>query len=127
MFQRRPAEPERPTLDTGYLDRLESHLKPAALAELMADGLIELTDRLKRLDELERSPDLDALARMGHDLVGMAGNLGLARLSAAAAEMNRAARDGSVPAARAEAVRVRRLGIEATDALRHHLDRLARD
>ena len=127
MFQRRPAEPERAMLDSGYLDRLESHLGSAALAELLADGLIELTDRLKRVGELERSANLEALAGLGHDLVGMAGNLGLARLSAAAADMNRAARDGSVPAAQAEAAAVRRLGVEATDALRQHLDRLARD
>lgn len=126
MFQRRPVEPERPTLDTDYLARLEGHLGPAPLAELIADGLIELSDRLKRLGELERAGDLDAMARLGHDLVGMAGNLGLARLSVAGAELNRAARDGSAPAALAEAAAVRRLGLEGTDALRHHLAQLSR-
>lgn len=127
MFQRRPAEPERPTLDTDHLDRLEGHIGQAALAELIADGLIELADRLNRLAELERTRDLDAMARLGHDLVGMSGNLGLARLSEAAGEMNRAARDGDPPAALAEASAVRRLGLEAADALRHHLARLKRD
>lgn len=125
MFQRHPATRERPTLDTDYLARVEGHLGAAAVAELLADGLIELSDRIKRLGELERQRDLDAVARLGHDLVGMAGNLGLARLSAAAVELDRAARDGSVPAMMAEATAVRRLGLEATDALRRHLARLS--
>ena len=79
MFQRRPAQPERPTLDADYLARLESHLTREALAELIADGLIELSDRLKRLGGLERSRDLEAMAQLGHDLVGMAGNLDVRR------------------------------------------------
>ena len=127
MFQRRPVEPERPTLDSDFLARLEGHLGSAMLAELLADGLIELSDRLKRLAELERRCDLDAIAGLGHDLVGMAGNLGLARLSAAAAEMNRAARDGATQAALAESAAVRRLGVEATDALRRRLARITGD
>jgi HPt (histidine-containing phosphotransfer) domain-containing protein len=125
MFQRRPAEPERPTLDTAYLARLEAHLGAAPLAELIADGLIELSDRLRRLAEIERSGNLEAMAPLGHDLVGMAGNLGLARLSLAAAKMQRAARDGSPAAALAEAAAVRRLGIEGADVLRHQLVRLS--
>lgn len=124
MFQRRPAEPEPPSLDTDYLARLEGHLGSKALAELVADGLIELTDRLRRLAEFERSGELEAMARLGHDLVGMAGNLGLRRLSAAAAELNRLARDGDRPAALARAAALRRLGFEATEVLRRHLSGL---
>ena len=127
MFQRRPAEPDRPTLDTEHLDRLESHVGAGPLSELIADGLIELSDRLKRLAELERTGDLDAIARLGHDLVGMAGNLGLSRLAAAAAKMNRAARDGEPAAALAEVAAARRFGLEATEALRHHLAGLSHD
>jgi hypothetical protein len=44
MFERRAPEPEKPTLDTGYLARLGGHIGAGVLAELMADGLIELTD-----------------------------------------------------------------------------------
>lgn len=125
MFQRHPAEPERPTLDAEYLARLEGHLGTAPLAELIADGLIELSDRLRQLAELERSGDLEAMARLGHDLVGMAGNLGLARLSLAAAEMQRAARSAAPAAALALASAVRRLGIEGADLLRRQLARLS--
>ncbi|HUF86033.1 MAG TPA: Hpt domain-containing protein [Thermohalobaculum sp.] len=126
MFQRRPADATRPVLDTGHLARLESHLGAPVLAELLADGLIELTDRLRRLAELERAGDLDGLARLGHDLVGMAGNLGLARLSATAGAMHRAACAGRGPEALAEAGGARRLGFEAADALRRHLAALRR-
>ena len=121
MHQRRPADAAPPALDTDHLARLESHLGSEALAELVADGLIELTDRLKRLDELKVTGDLDAIAQLGHDLVGMAGNLGLARLSAAAGEMNRLARDRDKSAALVQAGAVRRLGFEAAETLRHHL------
>jgi HPt (histidine-containing phosphotransfer) domain-containing protein len=122
MFEWRTPEPEKPTLDTEYLRRLSGHLGASVLAELLADGLIELTDRLARLDELAAAGNLDGIARLGHDLVGMTGHLGLTRLSAAAAGMNRAARDGAAGRAVAEAAEVRRLGSEAVEAMRRHLN-----
>ena len=122
MFEWRAPEPERLTLDTEYLARLGGHLGTTIMAELLADGLIELTDRLARLAELATAGDLDGIARLGHDLVGMAGHLGLARLSAAAAEMNRAARKGTAGQAVLEAAQARRLGAEAIEAMRRHLD-----
>ena len=42
MFEWCTPEPEKPTLDTDYLARLGGHLGASVLAELMADGLIEL-------------------------------------------------------------------------------------
>ena len=122
MFEWRTPEPEKPTLDTEYLARLARHLGASVLAELLADGLIELTDRLARLDELAAAGDLDGIARLGHDLVGMTGHLGLTRLSAAAAEMNRAAREGGGGDAAPVVVEIRRLGAEAAEAMRRHLD-----
>ena len=122
MFEWRTPEPEKPTLDAEYLARLSGHLGASVLAELLADGLIELTDRLARLEELAAAGDLDGIARLGHDLVGMTGHLGLSRLSAAAAGINRAARDGAAGQAVAEAAEVRRLGSEAAEAMRRHLD-----
>ena len=122
MFEWRSQGPERPTLDAEYLARLCGHLGASVLAELLADGLIELTDRLARLDELAAARDLDGIARLGHDLVGMAGHLGLSRLSAAAAEMNRAARDGAADRTEPQTAVVRQLGTEAAEAMRRHLD-----
>ncbi len=122
MFEWRTPEPEKPTLDAEYLARLSGHLGASVLAELLADGLIELTDRLARLEELAAAGNLDGIARLGHDLVGMTGHLGLTRLSAAAARINRAARDGAAGQAVAEAAQVRRLGSEAAEAMRRHLD-----
>ena len=108
MFEWRVPEPERPTLDTAYLARLGGHLGASVMAELLADGLIELTDRLARLAELAAAGDLDGIARLGHDLVGMTGHLGLTRLSAAAAEMNRAAREAIPPSSSSTACGCRR-------------------
>ena len=71
MFEWRTPQPEKPTLDTEYLARLSGHLGASVLAELLADGLIELTDRLARLDELAAAGNLDGIALLGLDLVGM--------------------------------------------------------
>jgi HPt (histidine-containing phosphotransfer) domain-containing protein len=122
MFEWKAPEPEQPMLDTGYLARLAGHVGTTVLAELMADGLIELTDRLARLAELAAAGDLDGIARLGHDLVGMAGHLGLARLSAAAAEMNRAAREGIGSNTAPLVDEVGRLGVDSAEAMRRHLD-----
>ena len=122
MFEWRTPEPEKPVLDTGYLARLGGHLGAVVLDELRADGLIELTDRLTRLYELAAAGDIDAIARLGHDLVGMAGHLGLTRLSAAAAELNRAARDGAADQAVAFVAEIRCLGADSVDAMRQYLD-----
>ena len=122
MFEWKSPEPVKPTLDTEYLARLGGHLGASVLAELLADGLIELTDRLARLDELAAAGDLDGIARLGHDLVGMAGHLGLTRLSAAAAGMNRAAREGAAGQAVAIVAEIRGLGADSVDAMRRHLD-----
>lgn len=115
---------EPPLIDTGYLDRLLQHLGPAVTAELLADGLLELTDRLARLGELAERGELAAIARSGHDIIGTAGHLGLTRLSIAAVDMNRAARalttpDGPAAALEAAAVieRVRALGAPSLAAL----------
>ena len=95
MFEPKPAPPELPILDQDYLTRLAGHVGRSVLAELAADGLLELSDRLTRLHEAVAADNLDGAARLGHDLVGVGGHLGLTRFSAKAAAMNRAARDAS--------------------------------
>jgi HPt (histidine-containing phosphotransfer) domain-containing protein len=122
MFERRSPEPEQPILNTGYLARLGGHIGVTVMSELMADGLIELTDRLTRLGELVAAGDLDGIARLGHDLVGMVGHLGLTRLSALAAGMNRTAREGVNATTAPLVAEVWRVGAASTDAMRRYLE-----
>jgi len=120
-FDWKRPEPDRPLLDLAYLARLQQHVGTTVLVELLADGLIELTDRLTRLGEMAEAGDLDGIARLGHDLVGMAGHLGLARLSATAAAMNRAAR-GEADADPAPLIaEARQIGAASTAAIRDHV------
>lgn len=124
MLERARPTPDLPVLDEDFLARLGNHIGGTVLAELAADGLIELTDRLNRLAELRHAGDSEAIARLGHDLVGMAGHLGLARLSAAAAALNRAARQDDPTRLVAEAETVSLLGVQAAEALKRYLEGL---
>lgn len=91
MFNwRRRGTGEQPAvLDGQYLARLETHLGKAELRELLSDGLLELTDRVARLPKLAEADDSEGLAHLLHDIVGMAGHLGLTRLSHAAVATGR--------------------------------------
>jgi len=88
---RHPNTPH-PILDQAFLARLVKHLGRPVVAELLADGLIELTDRLGRLEHDLQAGDRDAVLCICHDIAGVAGHLGLTRLSIAAADVNRLAR-----------------------------------
>ena len=125
MFKRHIPQPDRPVLDLDYLARLDGHLGTSVMTELLADGMIELTDRLTRLAELAAAGDPDGIARLGHDLVAVAGHLGLNQLSAAAAEMNRAARELTGINAVSQVTGVRRLGTQSIDAMRQYIDEIS--
>ena len=102
MGQGRPAEPAPADLDRDYLARLAEQVGDEALAELLADGLVEVTDRLERLAEAAEAGDGEALRRIAHDLTSVAGHMGLARLSLAAAACQKTLRgDPEVEPARA--------------------------
>ena len=81
-----------PVLDRDYLDRLGAQLGEEPLAELLADGLVELTDRLDRLADHARDHARDEALSLVHDLTSLAGHLGLARLSLTAAACQKALR-----------------------------------
>ena len=82
-----------PLIDHGYLERLAGHLGHEVMQELLADGMLELSDRLTRIEELALKGDREALAALTHDIVGAAGHLGLSAMSSHAAEANRALQD----------------------------------
>lgn len=96
---------EPPAADESYLDE-------AVLRDLieMTNGSLEtvrrITDlyRVKSLEEVERlgsatqSGDSELIAKCAHALKSMSANLGARRVASAAAEMERAAREGQAPA-----------------------------
>jgi HPt (histidine-containing phosphotransfer) domain-containing protein len=88
------AEPVPPVLNHDYLAGLRRHLGTAHTGELLADGVLDLAGRLDRLAEMARQRDNPAIARLTHEIVGLAGYLGLQRMSQFAAQASHAARQG---------------------------------
>ncbi len=87
-------EPPPPILDCDYLDRLRRHLGTPQTCELLADGMLELVDRLDRLSELADQGDRGEVAALAHEIVGAAGHLGLSMISRYASYASQAARRG---------------------------------
>ena len=108
-------------LDEAYLERLAGHLGEDTLRELMCDGLLELVDRVNSINALLEAGDSETLGKIVHDVAGMAGHLGLSRLSSAAVHSERALRDPSVSGAVATET-VRAEAPDAIVALRDFLD-----
>ena len=65
MFEWKTPEPERPVLDAAYLARLGGHVGVTVLTELLADGLIELTDRLDLLRDHAARGEVEAIVYGG--------------------------------------------------------------
>lgn len=86
-----------PDLDDDYLDRLGDVVGPACFSEFLSDGLIEITDRLDRLDRAAKAGDRIEIGRIARDLTALAGQLGLTRLSLAAAGVAHAAHHSENP------------------------------
>lgn len=93
MLSRRvDADTALPAIDMAYLAMLAEHLGAEGVAELLADGLIEVEDRLERIGLAAARGDGASVASLAHDLTGAAGHLGLAALSAEAAHLSERAR-----------------------------------
>lgn len=97
MHWLKPRPDSYPDLDEAYLDRLALHLGEDTLIELLADGLIELGDQLSAAERYAEAGDHVGLAQTAHTLIGLAGHLGLSRLSLAAAGIEMKARAGEMP------------------------------
>lgn len=92
LHNRVPAA-ESPLLDQAYLEELKRHLGAEIAKDILADGVLALTDRVGGLADAARSaPDPEGtLAQLAHDIVGTAGQLGLHRVVHAARLLERKA------------------------------------
>ncbi|MEM8700167.1 MAG: Hpt domain-containing protein [Pseudomonadota bacterium] len=103
-------------LDRAYIEELATHLGAELATELLADGMIAVSDRLARL-AANQDASLQEVARMAHDLTGAAGQIGLHALCAAARRLEHLAlsqRVAEVPGAMGQ---VLSLGTASIDAL----------
>lgn len=85
-LQRRGGQ-DYPDLDGNYLARLGRHLGEPALTELLSDGMIEVSDRLMRMTTAAAAGRREEVGRLAHDMIGLAGHLGLARVSLTAVDI----------------------------------------
>lgn len=93
-WMRTHTEPTRPILDQAYLARLSQFIGQSETGELLADGMIELSERLVQARSAARAGNADELGRVLHDITGTAGHLGLSAMSAEAAIAQRALTQG---------------------------------
>ena len=84
---------EAPILDQAYLDRLANHIGESETRELIADGMLELAERLDRLRRLTERGTVDEIGLLAHDIAGASGHQGLSAMSIAAVEAARQARE----------------------------------
>ena len=115
----KPAEkaPPPPVVDRDYLARLSKHIGHAETCELMADGAMELSDKLDRLRRIVDGTEEGSIAELAHDIAGAAGHLGLSALSMAAVDANRLAREDGAKDARDLADRIFACEPEAMSAI----------
>ena len=85
--QRKPARPEAELLDNSYLASLEAALGRSVTRDVLADGLIEVSDRLDNLAALAQADRRIEVQQTAHDIAGGAGQLGLHALSVAARKL----------------------------------------
>lgn len=82
-----------PILDTGYLERLANHIGERETRELIADGMLELTENLDRIRRLTERGSVEEIGKLAHQIAGSAGHQGLSAMSIAAVEAARMARE----------------------------------
>lgn len=114
----------RADLDLQFLDQLVTHLGTDVVAELMADGIIELVDRLDRMAEMSVDEHRAVLAAMAHDVGGQAGNMGLVGLSRLALRAEQVLKDPGLGDGAEAVVAVLDRRDTALDALRSYLTQL---
>ena len=97
-------------LDRAVMQDLREAVGQTVFDELIEDAIFEVTERIARLEQLSKTTDLAAMAPIAHDLVAVAGQVGMCGVSEIAAGLERCCTDGAEVSALAIAQRLVRVG-----------------
>lgn len=97
-------------LDREAMKDLREAVGQAVFDELIEDAIFEVTERIARIEQFGRTADLAAMAPIAHDLVAVAGQVGMSGISEIAAGLERCCLDGAEVSALAIAQRLVRVG-----------------
>ena len=97
-------------LDRAAMKELRDTVGQAVFDELIEDAIFEVTERIARIEQLITSGDLIAMAPIAHDLVAVAGQVGMSGVSEIAASLERCCLDEATFSAQAIAHRLARVG-----------------
>jgi HPt (histidine-containing phosphotransfer) domain-containing protein len=121
------AREELPVLNARLLDDLEAQLGREAVASLIVEQMEDTRDRLKETARTLISGDLDTLRGLVHGLKSTTGSFGLTALSARAAAVERACREGQRAAALSLAGTLEGIARKSLDALTERYPESARE
>lgn len=104
-------------LDEMVLDRMKGSMQPARFRRMLQVLIDDCEARSLRIVAATQVADFDGLDQMAHDLIGVAGNAGLRRLSALGTMLKLAARSADLEQSRQLAVWIRQTTIESVQVL----------
>ena len=97
-------------LDRTVMKDLRDAVGQAVFDELIEDAIFEITERIARIEQLALASDTGAIAPIAHDLVAIAGQIGMSGVSDIAAGLERCCLDEANVSALAIAQRLVRVG-----------------
>lgn len=97
-------------LDRSAMKDLRDSVGQTVFDELIEDAIFEVTERIARIEQLCKSADLATMAPIAHDLVAVAGQVGMSGVSEIAAGLERCCTDRAEVSALAIAQRLVRVG-----------------
>lgn len=97
-------------LDRDVMKDLRDTVGRVVFNELIEDVIFEVTERIARIEQLNQSGDMAAMATIAHDLVAISGQVGMCGVSEIAAALERCCQDQALVSAQAIAQRLVRVG-----------------
>lgn len=97
-------------IDRAAMKALRDTVGQSVFDELIEDAIFEVTERIARIEQLNLTADIATMAPIAHDLVAVAGQVGMCGVSEIAAGLERCCLDEAQVSAQAIAQRLVRVG-----------------